>query len=72
VSHIQSVASIPRLGSGGAKDQYPELVAGTLRVLFRLEFNSHFVLAQMALMVMILPENWTSGLDGALQVKLIH
>ncbi len=24
------------------------------------------------LIIMILPKNWTSGLDGALQVKLIH
>ena len=31
-----------------------------------------FVQHMLKFMAMILPKNWTSGLDGALQVKLIH
>ncbi len=45
------MASIRRFDSRGAKAQNLELVAGAPWVLLRQQFNSHLVLAQMALMV---------------------
>ena len=64
-----------------AHDYFQEVFAG----VFGQGFESHVVhdqevglevAAQNAVLLveglMILPKNWTSGLDGALQVKLIH